>query len=88
MKAYSTSVALIAVSLLSPDVEARKRLVSKSGQVIKQHHPNVRECAEKCLFKNDDNSWCLETGTPYFTIGWQYTQDFTETDSETPLKYF
>jgi hypothetical protein len=64
MKAYSTSVALVAIGLLSPDVEARKRLFDKKGTVLEQHHPDVRLCEEKCLFKNDDNYWCIETGTP------------------------
>ena len=73
---------VLTFSLFIAAFEARKRLVDDHGHHLEQK-PTVRgeECEQKCFFKNDLNSWCIETESPIVEIGWTYSQTYNSIDT-------
>ena len=37
---------------------------------------------ENCLFKDDNNYWCISSTSPVMTIGWEWDQDSGSNDDE------
>lgn len=58
-------VALVGVFVSSASAE---HLNVKSG--YKSRNPLVEACEARCVFKNDDNSWCYEVTPPVLEVGW------------------
>ena len=81
----------IAVGLISAAVESRKQLVKPSGKRI--NNPKVeatsKNCDPACLFEDDDkkNYWCLDFTDPHVKMGWEWLQDFAETDDSPAREY-
>jgi hypothetical protein len=68
---------VLVTSLFTTGSEARKRLVQDETDMFLQS-PFVEAATGdlKCLFKNENNSWCLSTETPMMNAGWTYAQKF------------
>lgn len=64
-------------------VEAKKHLQKKAERRATQN-PLVQECEKKCIFENDDNSWCIDATPPFIKIGWDWEQASGRT-SEAPI---
>ena len=47
-------------------------------------NPLVQECEETCLFKNDNNSWCIDATPPAIELGWEWVQA-SGTTTEDPI---
>ena len=58
----------------------------KSG--YKSRNPLVEACEARCVFKNDDNSWCYEVTPPALQIGWSWNQTYTTLTEDPYTKFY
>jgi hypothetical protein len=77
MKLIESTIAV--ACLFFSACEARKHLVDEQGQLIEQR-PVVLDSGDNwCIFKNNDDGWCITTDSPMLNIGWTYSQKFATT---------
>lgn len=72
-------MAVAAIVAFTPSA-ARKHLARDNETRIKR--PEVELCEPICIFEDVINSWCLEFTDPHLQVGWEYEQDFSETEAE------
>ena len=72
-----------ATSLLALGATALK--VSHPEELRKIRTPKVGQCDALCVFENDHDSWCFQTTPPMLKIGWEWDQEFEETESTDPI---
>ena len=63
--------AVLSSGLICSIAHARKLLVDAEGHTVQQAH-KVKDCQQRCILKDDTNSWCFEFATPILQAGWTY----------------
>ena len=73
-----------AASLLALIAQASLKK-SHPEELRKVRTPKVGVCDKLCIFENDHDSWCFQTTPPMLKIGWEWEQEYKETESNDPI---
>jgi hypothetical protein len=65
-----TSAEKIALGSSKPILNYKKETVLKSARKLRSPLVNDTNCGSFCVFKNENDSWCISTTPPMVRIGW------------------
>ena len=77
MKYFSAALLVLGVTALKKSHPTELKKIRTT--------PKVGECDELCIFQNDHDKWCFQTTPPMLKIGWEWDQEFEETESTDPI---
>ena len=83
-----TSAEKIALGSSKPILKYKKETVLKSARKLRSPLVNDKDCGSFCVFKNENDSWCISTTPPMVRIGWDIFQTFSKTTDKVPVKYY
>lgn len=73
MKGKTFIVLLLAFSILLTHVNSRKLKKIKTEERKIRVGSDSCNSGSQCIFKNDINSWCIESTPPILEVGWDFT---------------
>jgi hypothetical protein len=65
-----SSAEKVALGSSKPILKYKKETVLKSARKLRSPLVNDTNCGSFCVFKNENDSWCISTTPPMVRIGW------------------